>query len=136
MGVEAYSGLGAGAAGLGVEAYSGLGAGAAGCGCAPILNLAALASNSYVPALIYILQYIQADFELIAITSMLQDLFLVHLLLGRLSIWTLRCPMASSSSTETRVSIGRQRTIRTILSSYIRPIGCVVVDCERKIEFV
>ena len=37
-----------------------------------------------------------------------------------------------ASSNGIRVSIGRQRIIRTILSSYIWPIGYVVVDCEER----
>ena len=44
------------------------------------------------------------------------------------SIWILGRGMASS--TGIGVSLGRLSTIRTILSGYIRSIGCVVVGCE------
>ena len=40
------------------------------------------------------------------------------------------------SSTGIGVSVGRWSTIRTILSSYIRLIGCVVVGCEKRKEKV
>ena len=46
------------------------------------------------------------------------------------SMWVLGRGM--TSCTGIGISTGRLNTIRTILSSHIRSIGCVVVDCKRK----